>query len=377
LVPKGTYAMQDAHLPPGADVDSEMEVAQRGTEKAHLRGSREAAPSANQLVDDVRTFLVSCRIIGSEDQIETRVLAGGVSSDIHLVLTSGGALVVKRALPQLKVEGIWLAPVERSTHEAAYLRVAEKLDPGFCPRLLAHDPESGYLAMEYLDPENHPLWKTQLLTGRVDVEVAGSVGDHVGRIHAAAAAAPHLADQFDTTAEFRSLRIHPYLETLQSRYPNLSDDLDALIGMLLDNRHTLIHGDVSPKNILVGVQGPVLLDAECAWWGDPAFDLAFCANHLLLKSFLPIDRTRTLVQSVLTLRDRYVPHVGWEEPDAVAARTAALLPALMLARVDGLSPVEYFDTEHKDAVRTFALDLLGRDGLTLDAIAHARLDRTA
>jgi len=367
--------MQDGHLPPGADVDNEMEVAQRDPEKAHLRGSREAAPSADQQVNDLRTFLVACRIIGSEDQIETRVLAGGVSSDIHLVLTLGGSLVVKRALPQLKVEGTWLAPVERSTHEAAYLRVAEQLDPGFCPKLIAHDPASGYLAMEYLEPESHPLWKAQLLAGRVDVEVAGSVGHHIGRIHAAAAAAPHLANEFDTTAEFRSLRIHPYLETLQSRYPELSDALDALIEMLLGNRCTLVHGDVSPKNILVGVTGPVLLDAECAWWGDPAFDLAFCMNHLFLKSFLPIGQTKTLVQSVLTLRDRYVPHIDWEEPDTVIDRTAALLPALMLARVDGLSPVEYFDTEHKDAVRSFALDLVGRDGLSLDAITHARLDR--
>ncbi len=45
----------------------------------------------------------------------------------------------------------------------------------------------------------------------------------------------------------------------------------------------LVHGDVSPKKVPAGPRGPVFLDAECAWYGDPAFDLAFCLNHLLLK----------------------------------------------------------------------------------------------
>ncbi len=49
-------------------------------------------------------------------------------------------------------------------------------------------------------------------------------------------------------------------------------------------RIAVMQGDVSPKNILVAPHGPVFLDAETACLGDPAFDLAFCLNHLLLKA---------------------------------------------------------------------------------------------
>jgi len=311
-------------------------------------------------VPDLTRFLESEGLIEPGSSFDSKMLPGGVSSDIHLVSGSGGPVVVKRALAQLKVEGTWKAPVERSAHEAAYLRVAGQLVPGFCPRLLAHDETSGYLAMEYFNPQAYPLWKTQLLAGTVDLETAGRVGDHLGKIHSAAARTPGLAEEFDTTDAFRSLRLHPYLETLPAKHPQLTDKVDRLILMLLSNRMTLVHGDVSPKNILVGGEGPVLLDAECAWWGDPAFDLGFCTNHLFLKSFLLRRNRKSLMRSVRAFIDAYVPHISWEEPDSVLQRTAALLPALMLARVDGLSPVEYLDDDQSETVRGFALDMCGQ-----------------
>ena len=46
-------------------------------------------------------------------------------------------------------------------------------------------------------------------------------------------------------------------------------------------------------------------------------------------------------------------------PDEVEARAAALLPGLLLARVDGKSPVEYLtDEADKVKVRTIAAALL-------------------
>jgi 5-methylthioribose kinase len=327
----------------------------------------------DHLVPELTRFLESEGLIERGSSFDSKMLPGGVSSDIHLVSGSGEPVVVKRALAELKVEGTWRAPVERSAHEAAYLRVAGQLVPGFCPRLLAHDETSGYLAMEYFDPQAYPLWKTQLLAGTVEVETAASVGHHLGKIHSAASKMPGLAEEFDTTDAFRSLRLHPYLETLPAKHPQIAAEVDRLILMLLSNRMTLVHGDVSPKNILVGSEGPVLLDAECAWWGDPAFDLGFCTNHLFLKSFLLPRHGRSLMQSVSAFIDAYRPHVSWEDSDAVLQRTAALLPALMLARVDGLSPVEYLDNDQRETVRDFAFDIWGREGISLDAIVEARL----
>jgi aminoglycoside phosphotransferase (APT) family kinase protein len=121
----------------------------------------------------------------------------------------------------------------------------------------------------------------------------------------------------------------------------------------------LVHGDFSPKNILQGASGPVILDAECAWFGDPAFDVAFVLNHLLLKgAWRPQWRMR-YVEAFASLERAYFAHARWEPAEALAARIAALLPALMLARIDGKSPVEYLQSEvEKDEVRTFASALV-------------------
>jgi len=121
----------------------------------------------------------------------------------------------------------------------------------------------------------------------------------------------------------------------------------------------LVHGDVSPKNILCGPDGPVFLDAECAWWGDPAFDLAFCLNHLLLKCLWTPTATAGFLGCFDALAAAYLARVDWEPPAAVEARAARLLPGLFLARVDGKSPVEYITTEQdRNRVRRVARALL-------------------
>ncbi|MGH8726236.1 MAG: phosphotransferase family protein, partial [Burkholderiales bacterium] len=132
-------------------------------------------------------------------------------------------------------------------------------------------------------------------------------------------------------------------------------------------KQCLVHGDVSPKNILVGSRGPVFLDAECAWYGDPAFDLAFCLNHLLLKC-LWVPRARdAFLECFSALSGAYLQGVSFK---GVEERTASLLPALLLARVDGKSPVEYLTEESKQLVRTVARGLLVRSS-TLQQIRQA------
>ncbi len=120
-----------------------------------------------------------------------------------------------------------------------------------------------------------------------------------------------------------------------------------------------MHGDVSPKNILVGPEGPVFLDAECAWFGDPAFDLAFCLNHLLLKCLWTPRARAGFLRCFEALAASYLAGVAWEPAAEVEARTARLLPGLLLGRVDGKSPVEYLTGEaDKNKVREVARALL-------------------
>jgi hypothetical protein len=116
----------------------------------------------------------------------------------------------------------------------------------------------------------------------------------------------------------------------------------------------------------------VVLDAECAWFGDPAFDLAFVLNHLLLKALWHPPQAPHHHAAFAALARAYLDRVEWEPTAALEARTAALLPGLLLARVDGKSPVEYLTTEpDRDRVRVFARAYLQRPAASVRDIADA------
>jgi len=293
-------------------------------------------------------------------------LTGGVSSDIVRVDLSSGPVCVKRARGRLKVEAEWRAPVERNRYEAGWMRIAAGIDPRAVPRVLAEDRESGMFAMEFLDEDRYPVWKTQLRDGEIALDTAREVGRRIAAIHGGTAGRVEVAQDFQTDPIFFSIRLEPYLSATAKKHPDCAGRLETLVRVTGANKKTLVHGDVSPKNILAGPDGPVFLDAECAWHGDPAFDLAFCLNHLLLKCvWRPQWRARYL-ESFDALAGSYLANVAWESRAGIEARSAHLLPGLLLGRIDGRSPVEYITTDaERDRVRRVARALLLRpvDGL--------------
>ncbi len=273
-------------------------------------------------------------------------------------------------MPKLKVEADWHAPVSRNAYEWAYLRFAAQVLPAAVPTPLAHDEAAGLFAMAFLDPADHPVWKAQLLAGDVQAATAREVGHALGALHAASAYRAELAAAFDTGEAFRALRLEPYLTHTGRRHPTLAARLNELVVRTAATRVALVHGDVSPKNILVGPHGPVLLDAECAWYGDPAFDVAFCLNHLLLKVLPRPERMRELRASFDAFVAAYFERALFEPRAALEARAASLLPALLLARVDGKSPVEYLGGEaQRERVRSAAAPLLRHPVDHLAAVA--------
>ena len=286
-------------------------------------------------------------------------LPGGVSSDIWLVRAAEVSLCVKRALPRLRVAADWRAPVERNAKEAAWIKAVAGFMPQAVPALLAEDPNAGVFAMQYLPPQSFRGWKEQLRLGHVEPATAAEVGRRLALIHGALARSPIAAREFATDAIFDALRIEPYLLATARAHPDRAAALQRLAEVTLRTKLTLVHGDVSPKNILVGPEGPLFIDAECAWFGDPAFDLAFCLNHLLLKCLWVRWAARRFLAAFDTLIEAYLGAVDWEPAVAIESRTAHLVPGLLLARVDGKSPVEYLTEERdKAVVRRVARSLL-------------------
>ncbi|MCX7381259.1 MAG: aminoglycoside phosphotransferase family protein [Alphaproteobacteria bacterium] len=279
---------------------------------------------------------------------------------------------MKRALAKLRVAADWRAPVSRNRYEARWMQRAAAAAPGCVPTLMGQDEEAGALAMAFLPPEEYRLWKSELRDGRAEPGFAAAVGASLVRIHAATAADPTVAADFPTDAIFYDIRLEPYLAATARAHPDRADALNALIATTQANKRALVHGDVSPKNILIGPRGPVFLDAECAWWGDPAFDLAFCLNHLLLKCLWTPPATTGFLACFDAMAEAYLGAVTWERRDAIEARVAHLLPGLLLARVDGKSPAEYITTDSQRAhVRSAARALLAEPVDRLAAIAAA------
>lgn len=308
-------------------------------------------------VPELDEFLSRTGLVPRHVARQLTPLTGGVSSDIWRVdVADGRTLCVKRALAKLKVAADWQAPVSRNAFEWAWIQFARGVVPQAVPEPLAHDESIGMFAMGYLDPVSHPVWKQQLLAGIVDVELSAAVGRIVGQLHQASAHRADVAQRFDTGANFHALRLEPYLVASANRHPDVAARLHELVQRTAAHAVALVHGDVSPKNIVCGPRGPVLLDAECAWYGDTAFDVAFCLNHLLLKRVVVPHRSAELQAAFDAWVATYFASVQFESRDQLESRCAQLLPALMLARVDGKSPVEYITAEHdRERVRTFAM----------------------
>lgn len=283
----------------------------------------------------------------------SKPLAGGVSSDVFLIEEGSTRFVVKQALPRLKVQDYWPADISRNRFESEFLTFLGRVLPEAAPQIVA--VREGYFVMEYFGPE-YENWKTLLLRGVCQEDHALQAAHILGTIHRESFRNADLAAQFETTSNFHQLRTDPYLLTTGFRYPELQELFEREASRLEKTRECLVHGDYSPKNILIGKDRLVLLDCEVAWYGDPAFDLAFLMNHFLLKALFhaPSDvglqgLARVFIEGYH--RERGLPAAQRRDLDS---RTARLLLTLLLARIDGKSPVEYLTSDPKRAlVRRF------------------------
>jgi 5-methylthioribose kinase len=261
------------------------------------------------LIHDVLTRL---NLIEPDERIKAEPLAGGVSSTILRIEGKNGTFCLKQALPLLKVNKVWSAPVDRVYAEIAWLELAKTIAPGCSPEILGVDRLTNSFVMTYLPPVSFANWKTELMAGRIDLQFAARVGSTLARIHSRTTQNEEIRRNFSNDENFLALRLDPYLLEVARQYPRLAPPIGLCVEQIQRLKLALVHGDLSPKNILVGSSGPVFLDAECACYGDPAFDAAFCLNHLLLKSVAIPDCSGLLLQAFEEFAESYLSGATWE-----------------------------------------------------------------
>jgi aminoglycoside phosphotransferase (APT) family kinase protein len=287
---------------------------------------------------------------GPADVIE---LGGGVSNLVLAITTRERRVVFKQALPRLRVADEWLAKRERALAEARALTIAHELTPGSVPRVIDVDPERCAITIEAA-PRDWRVWKDDLLRGEADPAVADQLGRLLATWHRGTRGGMRELDEWES---FEQLRIDPYYHEVARRHPAQAGAIIGYADAMAGRRSCLVHGDFSPKNVLVGDPGLWVIDFEVAHYGDPAFDVAFLISHLVLKALaLPSSQA-----ALLACAERFVAAYRSEAAPLELASTEYLLGqvgCLMLARVDGKSPVEYLDDAQRSRARMLALSLI-------------------
>ncbi len=317
-------------------------------------------------------LLLQLRAAGlvTSDSPRLEPLTGGVSSEIFLVTDDARRFVVKRALAKLNVPDDWFADTTRNAVEHTFFADAFAIIPESVPRLLGGDAAAGWFAMEYFG-DGFSNWKKVLLAGAANPEHARRAGTILGKLHRGTWDNAEVRRRFATLPLFQSLRLDPYLRTTAARVPEVRELLEAEARRLASTSLALVHGDYSPKNLLVSADRVIVLDAEVAWFGDPAFDTAFLLNHLLLKALFHRSQPEPFLALVPAFWSAYIAALGPLASPEIETRTTHLLLCLLLARVHGKSPAEYLMPAARSLITSFAVRHLHQPPMTLDSLTAA------
>jgi len=315
---------------------------------------------AHNVVD----YLVGRGCVDPDEDLRAERLSGGVSSIVISVTGPRHKLVVKQALPQLLVEQEWLVDPSRAMTEAHALTIANNLMPGRCPQLVDADQEMFAITITHA-PSEWGNWKSNLLAGQIDASVGMELGRFLGRWHVGTTGMADYSTFSDPTP-FSALRLDPYYFAIADRHPDLATEVQDVVARLTSTLTCLVHGDFSPKNVMVGDGGLWVLDFEVTHLGDPTFDVAFLLHHLLIKSVhrpAHAQRLQELGSAFLLAYDEA------RSRDVKASMDLQFMlqnvGCLALARVDGKSRVDYLSDASESAVRSLARNLIVRPASTV------------
>ena len=313
--------------------------------------------------DNVIAYLAERGVVGASTTATAREFGGGVSGVTLLVEAGRRRLVVKQALSRLRVQREWYSDPRRAVVEARALEAYADITPEAVPELVDVDPDLCAFTMSAA-PAASQNWREQLLSGQADARVAAEVGTILGRWHAATVEQRGRFDFSDRTW-FHELRVTPFYRAVMAARPDLADAVHDLLQRMLDRQQVLVHGDFSPKNVLVLPGGGVwVLDFEVAHRGDPTFDLAFLVHHLLLKAVHLPQRSAALLDCAESALTAYhdVPGSAEIEPRYLVGQVGCLA----LARVLGTSPAPYLRPAERARVERLGARLVEHPPAALD-----------
>ena len=300
-------------------------------------------------IEEVKKYLIEQGIVHEDSEPIVEHLSGGVTCRVWKISVDQDRWVIKQALEKLNVKADWFSDVERIHREHEVMKQLELILPDCNVPKVLHVDYVNHIYLMTCAEEGVQTWKDLLMQGIFNADTAKSAADILTRIHSQSFKIDEkIKPAFSDQKYFNQLRIDPFHRFLIQKYPELSAEINGLIEELTGQKICLVHGDFSPKNMLVEKSGSiVLIDYEVAHWGNPVFDLAYCLGHLILKAW-HLKKPDEMLELIGVFLANYkgqvnnlLPHLG----------------LMLLARVDGKSPVNYIEDENlKQIIRDTAIN---------------------
>ena len=307
--------------------------------------------------------------INKEKIVKYKKLEGGVSSEVYYVKTNKNEYCIKRSLKKLLVKKDWIANTNRIKFEYYWLNHCRNILNKNIPKTYEFNNKKKYIVMEYLNNSKYKTLKELYFKKIINLNTIRLISKDLYKIHSK-------SNNYKTKIlfkgnrnNFNDLRLDPYFNEVGRVYPKYKKYVKDLNKNYLINSSTLVHGDFSPKNILIGKNKIIYLDAECCNFGDPIFDLVFFSNHLLLKSIFIKDKSKEFIKSYMIFYKEYLKNLNAKKSKLYIDRIIKMTPIMMLARIDGKSPVEYIKSKKiKNTIRNKSFLLLERNINSLNDI---------
>ena len=304
--------------------------------------------------ETVVDYLINEGLFAQNEDIKVEILTGGVSNTVLAISTATKNLVLKQALPALKVAELWEADPRRAIVEADALELFHSLNPEIVPKLVFVDPIRFVVIMERV-PLSSRVWKSELLEGIYRPQVARTLGVTLSQWHNYGIINPAAHKKFMEDTLFDQLRIDPFYRFVAAKNVNLQDSIHQLIAELENDKSTIVHGDFSPKNFMVTEDDHVyILDFEVMHVGNPVFDLAFIVAHLLCKFFHAPNAEEAAELS--NIANNFLN--AYQEQTEVSETLVLHTALIALARVEGKSPVNYLSKSEQEKIQLLTKKVL-------------------
>jgi 5-methylthioribose kinase len=304
--------------------------------------------------ETVIDYLKDKSLFAQDEEIRVEILTGGVSNTVLAISTTNRHLVLKQALPALKVAELWEADPRRAIVEADALDLLHSLNPEIVPKLVFVDPIRFVVIMERV-PLSSRVWKSDLLEGIYRPQVAHTLGKTLSQWHNYGASNPVARKKFMEDTLFDQLRIDPFYRFVAAKNAKLQDSIQHLIAELESDKSTIVHGDFSPKNFMVTEDDHVyILDFEVMHVGNPVFDLAFILAHLLCK-FIHAPNAKEAAE-LSNIAKTFLN--AYQEQTEISVSLVLHTALIALARVEGKSPVNYLSTSEQEKIQLLTKKVL-------------------